>query len=196
MMHVRDLEWNKWPTDRPCVEPLSIKSNMHNLPWLELILVERMTYWPCQIISWHLLETLAATQVDRYHWYVCRSNKYGSSGQTTELICSTSITYQSLTDKVYKWTFYIRGSPGFADIRGSQSCQMEDGSPGFADIRGSQSQLCLWLRNVNMEVGAGWERCGTSFWELGTLILESSCKQARVVSWLWGGSSRCYFCEE
>ena len=121
-----------------------------------------------------------------YHWYVCRSNKYGSSGQTTELICSTSITYQSLTDKVYKWTFYIRGSPGFADIRGSQSCQMEDGSPGFADIRGSQSQLCLWLRNVNMEVGAGWER-GTSFWELGTLSTRS---------WLWGGSSRCYFCEE
>ena len=70
-------------------------------------------------------------------------------------------TYQSLTDKVYKWTFYIRGSPGFADIRGSQSCQMEDGSLGFADISGSQAQLCLWLRNVNMEVGAARERwCG------------------------------------
>jgi len=54
-----------------------------------------------------LLETLAATQLDRYHWYLCRSNKYGSSGQTQlGLICSTSITYQSLTDKVCKWTLY------------------------------------------------------------------------------------------
>ena len=58
---------------------------------------------------------------------------------------------------------------------------MEDGSLGFADISGSQSQLCLWLRNVNVEVGAGWERCGV-IELLAPLILESSCSnQARVV---------------
>ncbi|CAM0145146.1 unnamed protein product [Urochloa decumbens] len=46
---------------------------------------------------------------------------------------------------------------------------MVDGSLGFADIRGSQ--VCIWSKNVNTEVSAGWEQCGVI--ELGTLIPES-----------------------
>ncbi|RCV09344.1 hypothetical protein SETIT_2G020100v2 [Setaria italica] len=59
---------------------------------------------------------------------------------------------------------------------------MVDGSLGFADIRGSE--LCLWSKNVDTEVSAGWEQRAVI--ELETLIPESF-NQAYVVGFEEGG---------